>query len=259
MSKERSRPGDSALSEEQVMINYAHRGASSYYPENTMSSFRAALDMGANGIETDVHETSDGVLVLFHDDTLDRVTDANGDITKYTFQQLTAIRVFSKDQRCTDRIASLSEFLNEFSSKSIRFAIELKQAGTEKKVIDVLEKYDMRNKATLTSFSFDTLKAARAYNPCYRIGYLYGEKEKDVIAKMHSIGGEELCPCASLIKSSADTMKLRREGFGVRVWGVKDEDTMKRMCLANVDGMTVNFPDRLAAYLREVNDEIHGS
>ena len=48
-----------------------------------------------------------------------------------------------------------------------------------------------------------------------------------------------------------------QEGFGVRVWGVEDEDTMKRMFLVNVDGMTVNCPDKLAVYLREGNDEIH--
>ena len=52
------------------MINYAHRGASEYAPENTMSSFYLGLTMKANGIETDVQKTKDGKLVLFHDDTL---------------------------------------------------------------------------------------------------------------------------------------------------------------------------------------------
>ena len=60
------------------MINYAHRGASEYAPENTLSSFYLGLLQGANGIETDVQRTKDGVLVLFHDNTLDRVTDSTG-------------------------------------------------------------------------------------------------------------------------------------------------------------------------------------
>ena len=55
-------------------ISYAHRGASEYYPENTMTAFEKALEMGANGIETDVQRTKDGKLVLFHDTTLERVT-----------------------------------------------------------------------------------------------------------------------------------------------------------------------------------------
>ena len=69
-------------------INYAHRGASSYAPENTMSAFYLGLRRGANGIETDVQRTKDGVLVLFHDDTLKRVTGQEGSIQDYTYEEL---------------------------------------------------------------------------------------------------------------------------------------------------------------------------
>lgn len=68
------------------MINYAHRGASEYAPENTLSSFYMGLAQGANGIETDVQRTKDGVLVLFHDGTLDRATDKSGKLSDYTFE-----------------------------------------------------------------------------------------------------------------------------------------------------------------------------
>ena len=69
------------------MINYAHRGASEYAPENTLSSFYLGMIQGANGIETDVHRTKDGVLVLFHDDTLDRVSDGVGKISRQVTAQ----------------------------------------------------------------------------------------------------------------------------------------------------------------------------
>ena len=75
------------------MINYAHRGASEYAPENTLSSFYLGLMQGANGIETDVRKTKDGVLVLFHDNTLDRVTDASGAVSDYTWEQLQKVKV----------------------------------------------------------------------------------------------------------------------------------------------------------------------
>jgi len=71
-----------------MFINFAHRGASSYAPENTMSAFYLGLRMGANGIETDIQRTGDGILVLFHDDTLDRVTGQSGKIADYTYEQL---------------------------------------------------------------------------------------------------------------------------------------------------------------------------
>ena len=65
-------------------INYAHRGASTYCPENTMLSFYTGVQMGANGIETDVQRTKDGILVLFHDDTITRVTGKEGSVADYT-------------------------------------------------------------------------------------------------------------------------------------------------------------------------------
>ena len=76
-----------------VMINYAHRGASEYAPENTLSSFFLGLLQGANGIETDVQRTKDGVLVLFHDDTLDRVSDGCGPLRDHTLAQLQQLRI----------------------------------------------------------------------------------------------------------------------------------------------------------------------
>ena len=74
-------------------VVYAHRGASEYAPENTMSSFYLGLHMGANGIETDVRRTKDGTLVLFHDATLDRVCGVSGELTDYTYEELTKISV----------------------------------------------------------------------------------------------------------------------------------------------------------------------
>ena len=75
------------------MINYAHRGASEYAPENTLSSFYLGLMQGANGLETDVQKTRDGVLILFHDDTLDRVTDHTGKVSDYTWEELKKVKV----------------------------------------------------------------------------------------------------------------------------------------------------------------------
>ena len=69
-------------------VNYAHRGASEYAPENTLLSFYTGVYMGANGIETDVQMTRDGVLVLFHDDTILRLTGAEGSVADYTLEEL---------------------------------------------------------------------------------------------------------------------------------------------------------------------------
>ena len=74
------------------MINYAHRGASEYAPENTMAAFCMGVEMGANGIETDVQRTRDGVLVLFHDATLMRTAGLDRRVCDMSWAELSAVK-----------------------------------------------------------------------------------------------------------------------------------------------------------------------
>ena len=121
------------------MINYAHRGASEYAPENTFYSFYLGLLQGANGIETDVQITKDGVPVLFHDDTLDRVTDSTGKIADYTLAELQEVKVYGNSHRgFYDRIPTFRAFLETFTEYDIHFAIELKEVGAEQQVVDMI-------------------------------------------------------------------------------------------------------------------------
>ena len=125
-------------------INYAHRGASTYTPENTMLAFYTGMYMGANGIETDVQRTKDGVLVLFHDDTIDRMTNGTGKLADYTLAQLQALDITKNG--LTDKIVVFEDFLQHFSFRDIVFAIELKGPGVEVETADLLRKYNMVGK-----------------------------------------------------------------------------------------------------------------
>ena len=69
-------------------VNYAHRGASAYAPENTMSSFKKAFQIGSNGIELDLQKTKDGKIVIFHDDEIDKKSNGTGRISDYTYKEL---------------------------------------------------------------------------------------------------------------------------------------------------------------------------
>ena len=233
-----------------MFVNYAHRGASTYYPENTLSSFRAGIEMGANGIETDVHQTSDGVLILFHDDTLDRVTDGKGCVSDFTYAELSRLSVRNAAYDRTDKILTLEEFLQHFSGLDLTFAIELKQPHIEKEIIDMLSRFHMQKKTVLTSFDFPSIKRAKAYAPEYPVGLLFGPlDEGNPIEKLRSIGGEQLCPRADkLTKEMVDAW--HEMGYSVRAWGVKSEQLMRDTYLLGVDGMTVNFPDKLEKLLR---------
>ncbi len=141
------------------MVNYSHRGASEYAPENTLSSFYLGLLQGANGIETDVQRTKDGVLVLFHDDTLDRVTDGRGIISDYNFKELKKLKVYGNSTTFFyDRIVTLREFLEKFAFYDIQFAIELKGAGVEEETLSMVKEFEIFEKTTFTSFNFNYIK-----------------------------------------------------------------------------------------------------
>lgn len=227
-------------------INYAHRGASEYAPENTFLSFYLGILMGAEGIETDVQLTKDGIPVLFHDDTLLRVTEAQGSIKDYTFSQLRELNV--KNRELSDKIVSLEDFLLHFSFRSITFAIELKVPNIEEKVINLLNKYNMKNKTVITSFEFENIKRAKTYDKNIRTGYLTTDISDNTIQKLLETGVDEICPKASDI-TVENVNKFHRLGLNVRAWGVSDEILMKHVYNCGADGMTVNFPDKLTAYI----------
>ena len=231
-------------------ICYAHRGASQYFPENTMTSFREGVAMGANGIETDVQRTKDGVLVLFHDDTLMRVTGEEGSICDYTYEELQKFWVKKGDLQ--DKIPTLAEFLEEFGDKELNFAIELKVDGVEKDVVDMLYQYGVDKKTIITSFGLERLRIVKEYDSLVHVGHLTTDVSDEAIQRLLAYGIDELCPRARVVTAEG-VVAWHRLGFNVRAWGVGDEETMRMLCEAGVDGMTVNPPDVLLRILEERN------
>ena len=231
-------------------VNYAHRGASEYCPENTMLSFYTGMYMQANGIETDVRRTKDGVLVLFHDKTPERVCGEGltREIADYTWDELQELNVVRGE--LTDKIVRFTDFLDHFAHRDITFAIELKAAGIEQEVADLIRKYDMVKKTVVTSFKIDYIRNIKAYAPELRIGLLAKEITDELIAELVAMRADEFCPQAKFVTREL-VARLHREGFRVRAWGVGDETLMRNVVDCGGDGMTVNFPDKLRAYLVE--------
>ena len=231
------------------MINYAHRGASEYVPENTLSSFYLGLQQGANGIETDVQKTKDGVLVLFHDNTVDRVSDHSGKLCDFTLDDLKQVKIFGNSTTgFYDRIVTFREFLEKFSQYNIKFAIELKGEDVELQTLNMVKEFGIMDKTTFTSFQYNYIAKIKELDPSARVGWLTSSTDDDVITRLLEIGGEEIAPKAELITQEL-MEKWRKSGLGVRAWGVSGVALMKKMCDLGVDGMTVNFPDRLKEFI----------
>ena len=242
-----------------AFINYAHRGAPAYCPENTMLSFYTGMYMGANGIETDVQKTRDGVLVLFHDDTLNRILGIDGTIADFTYEELLQYKV--KNGGLSDVIPTFDDFLDHFRSFDITFAIELKVKGIEREVRDAIYKWGVQDKVVVTSFIFDAIAEMKRVAPELRVGFLtklFRDPEIDsivtdasdeVIKKLLDMGAYEICPKGSDITEER-VAYWHSLGLGVRAWGITDTDVMKKVYEAGVDGMTVNFPDKLTELLK---------
>ena len=229
-----------------MFINYAHRGASAYAPENTFMSFYLGIIQGADGIETDVQKSKDGLLTLFHDTTLERVTGQPGTIADYTFEQLQKFKVLSPNG-LEDRIISLDEFLRVFSWRNLTFALEIKYKGYEKEVVDKIYEYHIEDKVYITSFIYEVLEKIKKIAPEIRIGYLLDTPDENSFSNLIKIGGEQICPYAS--KCTKEFVKYaHNKGVEVRAWGVQDTDDMKYVFNNGLDGATLNFPDELVRY-----------
>ena len=228
-------------------VNYAHRGASQYAPENTMMAFDLGLSMGANGIETDVQLTKDGVPVLFHDDTILRMTGKEGSVEDYTWEEL---RWFWVEKGILkDRIPTLEAFLDRYAGEDITFALELKKPGTYKAVADAVRRYGIQKKTVVTSFKWEELLALREYAPELSAGYLTKNVDDATLQKMRQAGVDELCPKANEI-TPEKVDYWHEQGFNVRAWGVFDTQLMEQAYTAGVNGMTVNFPDELKKLIK---------
>lgn len=116
-------------------INYAHRGASSYAPENTMTAFLKAISLGANGIELDLQQTKDGKIVVFHDQVIDKKSNGTGKIKDYTYKELYQLDFGSwfHESFKGEHIVLFEDFARKFLNLDLTIAIELKVDGIEKK------------------------------------------------------------------------------------------------------------------------------
>jgi glycerophosphoryl diester phosphodiesterase len=234
----------------------AHRGASSYAPENTVAAFDRAVAMGIAHAELDVQFTKDGHIVVIHDDAVDRTTNGKGKVAEHTLAELKALDAGSwAFQYPNERIPTLGEVLERYKGLlHLHVEIKANAEGLSRRTADLVRGYGMTDSVTITSFHVERLEEVRAYAPELPTGWLVplgpGRPWDDaIIAESKKLGLTQVCPRADLVTPEL-VNRLHREGFAVRAWGVSNEELMRRVVDAGADGMTINFPDRLVEYLK---------
>ena len=233
------------------LLVIAHRGASSYAPENTLAAFDLALRIGATHIELDVHATSDGQVVVIHDDMVDRTTNGHGPVASQTLAELTALDAGSwfDGRFAGERIPTFAAVLERYKGRAhVHTEIKGRSDGLTERTVDLVRGHGMADHVTITSFQRERIEETRRYAPELPTGWLVGEVTDAIVADARTMGLTQLCPRANTVTPEL-VRRLQGEGFVVRAWGVSTEELMRQVVEAGADGMTVNFPDKLIAYL----------
>ena len=231
----------------------AHRGASSDAPENTLAAFDLAIQMGVTHIELDVHCTLDGHVVVIHDETVNRTTNGSGPVTGHTLAALQRLDAGSwfGGKFAGQRIPTFEEVLDRYQGRAhLHTEIKGQSAHLSQRTVDLVRRSGMADQVTITSFQRTRLEEARAHAPELPRGWLVAEVTDATIAQAHALELSQLCPRANVVTPEL-VRRLHTEGFVVRAWGVATEDQMRQVVQAGAAGMTVNFPDKLLAYLKK--------
>ena len=236
----------------------AHRGASTFAPENTMSAFKKAIEQGAGGIELDVQLSVDGNLVVIHDEKLDRTSNGKGLVRDKTLKELQSLDFgswFSKDFQ-NERIPILDEVMQLFSSWNGMLNIEIKNGpifypGIENKVADTIRRYRMADRTIVSSFNHYSLVEIKRIDPGIKTGVLYMEGLYEPWTYAKHVGAEAIHPLFYNIVP--EIMKgCKSNGIIVNPFTVDQPDYIKMIAMAGVDGIITNVPDVALKIIKEI-------
>ncbi len=223
-----------------------HRGASGLAPENTLAALRKAVECGADYCEIDVQETADGVVILMHDDTVNRTTNLTGNVWDMTYMELQTADAGSwfSPEYTGEPIPTLEQVIQTIRGK-IKLNIELKVTEHRQKLVEkivaIVRKNHFLTDCVITSFDKKAIQQVKLLDQFLRTGYTI-DTSPDVNdyqgpIDLISINWKAVTP--DIVERAH---QLKKE---VHVWTVNDESTMRRMIQWKVDNIMTNYPNVL--------------
>lgn len=237
-------------------VIWAHRGASGNAPENTLAAFKMASDLGADGIELDVHFTLDRQVVVVHDDDVKRVTYHEGAVSSMTLAQLKKLDFSNKMAAFAgEKIPTFEEVLALVEPTKMRINIELKTncenpCGLEEATHALVEKYHMQDRIMYSSFNHYSLLQVKTFAPKIACGILYSNKLAKPWDYAASLGLDAVHPMFNSINQPDYMKNCHAAGILCNTWTVNTKEDIIRMLDAGVDGIITNYPE-LALELRD--------
>ena len=249
----------------------AHRGGRGLGPENTLYTFRKAAKLGVDVLEMDVHSTKDGQLIILHDDTVARTTNATGPVEIYTLAELKKLDAayrWSPDNDHTFplrnngiKIPTLAETFNAFPQTKMNLEIKDFRPSTIHSLCRLIRDHQMTEKVMIASFDAGSLQEFRAL--CPRVATSAGSSEALLFYGLQKLYLESAySPDAQALQVPQvyrDLQVVNRRfieaaharNLRVQVWTVNDMDAMKRLLKLGVDGIMTDYPQRLMELLKK--------
>jgi glycerophosphoryl diester phosphodiesterase len=228
---------------------WAHRGASDIAPENTLEAFSLARDMGADGIELDVHLSKDGELIVAHDETVDRCSGGTGRILDMTLGEIKRLDFSNGKAGYRDvKAPTLAEVFELVKPTDMTVNVELKSGavlyeGIEEKCVRLAREFGVEERIWYSSFNHYSLLMLRAIEPGARIAPLYTEALVEPWHYAARIGAQAIHPYYPTMATPRMMESLAETGISCHPWTVDDEKALMWMAQLGVDAVITNKPD----------------
>lgn len=216
-----------------MFLKVGHRGARAYETENTLESFKKAIELGVNAIELDVRQSKDAKLVITHDDNLKKVFGKDLPVKKTMLEEL--------KQATKNRITTFEEALLFIDRKVDKILVELKEHGYEKMVLDVIRKAKLQDRVIIVSFHKEALAYLRNLDREIETGLIY-TKFRNPIAAALKLNAHYLVPLYRFVHTK-DIEKAHTNNLKVIVWTINTKEEAMEYIVKGVDGIASDKPD----------------
>ncbi len=232
----------------------AHRGGAGLAPENTLAAVSEAIRRDVKSIEVDVQRTSDGVLVIVHDTTVERTTNGKGIVGELTWEEINHLDAGShfSPNFASERIPTLDNILEMITEKNVTLLLEAKSPksyhGIETQIAEAIQRLEAKDRVVVISFDHEWLRRFQEVVPDVRLGWLSWWMGKGPQSPIYVTANVHW---TSIIIDPTLVRRVHDKGYEIVVWTVNDPWLMRVMLWLGVDGITTDRPDLWA----KVTDE----
>lgn len=241
----------------------AHRGFSGKYPENSPLAFeKVCEETHCDGIESDVHITKDGKLVIFHDASVERTSNGTGFIKDYTYEELLQLDIgaWKSPEFAGQHIWTFDELLDFCKQTKLLLNMELKNyevfyEGLEQRVIDAVTAHGMTDQVFVSSFNHISMQNFKTLCPEMQTGLLYDKPYLDIDKYIERSNADNMHPRYMLLQYQPELVDLyHSRGMKVNTWTVNDEENIRDMISRGVDCIISNNADLLCQVAEDMCD-----